>query len=107
MTVAGKVGQHFRCAVLVGVVADDDREAVAREAASDRRADPSARAGDDGRRHQAPASEYPEIQQELEERLKDALGLRVKAEVVAPGALDAWTEINTSPKLKRFRDERD
>ena len=27
-------------------------------------------------------------------------------DVVEPGALDAWTEINTSPKLKRFRDER-
>ena len=55
---------------------------------------------------QAPPSEFPEIQQELLERLKDGLGLRVKADVVEPGALDAWTEINTSPKLKRFRDER-
>jgi len=55
----------------------------------------------------ASASEFATIAEELEVRLKDALGLRVKAEVVAPGALDAWTEINTSPKLKRFRDERD
>jgi phenylacetate-CoA ligase len=55
---------------------------------------------------QAPASEFPAIQQELEVSLKDALGLRVKAEVVPPGAIDAWTEINTSPKLKRFRDDR-
>ena len=29
-----------------------------------------------------------------------------RAEVVAPGALDAWTEVGTSPKLKRFRDDR-
>ena len=54
----------------------------------------------------APAREFPTIQQELEVMLKDALGLRVKAEVVEPGALDALTEINTSPKLKRFRDDR-
>jgi hypothetical protein len=26
--------------------------------------------------------------------------------VVPPGALDAWTEVDVSPKLKRFRDER-
>jgi len=25
---------------------------------------------------------------------------------VAPGQLDAWTELHTSPKPKRFRDER-
>ena len=30
----------------------------------------------------------------------------ITAEVVAPGALDAWTEVGTSPKLKRFRDDR-
>jgi hypothetical protein len=34
------------------------------------------------------------------------LGVRIAAEVVPPGALDAWTEVNVSPKLKRFRDER-
>ena len=30
----------------------------------------------------------------------------VDAEAVPPGALDAWTEVDVSPKLKRFRDER-
>jgi hypothetical protein len=32
--------------------------------------------------------------------------VRIRAEVVAPGALDEWTEIHVSPKPKRFRDER-
>jgi hypothetical protein len=36
----------------------------------------------------------------------DRLGVRIRAEVVLPGALDAWTEVHTSPKPKRFRDER-
>lgn len=55
---------------------------------------------------EAPAGEFPAIRAELEARLKEELGLRIRAEVVAPGALDAWTEIHTSPKPKRFRDER-
>jgi phenylacetate-CoA ligase len=42
----------------------------------------------------------------VEQRLKDRLGVSIAAEVVAPGALDAWTEVGTAPKLKRFRDER-
>jgi phenylacetate-CoA ligase len=42
----------------------------------------------------------------IEARLKEELGVRIRAEIVAPGALDAWTEIHTSPKPKRFRDER-
>ena len=32
--------------------------------------------------------------------------MRIRAEVVAPGALDALTEVNVAPKLKRFRDDR-
>jgi hypothetical protein len=55
---------------------------------------------------EAPAGEFPAIRAELEARLKEELGLRIRAEVVALGALDAWTEIHTSPKPKRFRDER-
>ena len=31
---------------------------------------------------------------------------RSTVEVVAPGALDEWTELNHAAKLKRFRDER-
>ncbi len=42
----------------------------------------------------------------VEDRLKERLGVRIGAEIVRPGDLDAWTEVNVSPKLKRFRDER-
>jgi hypothetical protein len=54
----------------------------------------------------ADAGEYPQIQAELEAALKEKLGLRFGVEVVAPGSLDDATEIHTSPKPKRFRDER-
>ena len=43
---------------------------------------------------------------EVERKLKDRLGVRIAVEMVRPGALDEWTEISTSPKPKRFRDER-
>ena len=46
---------------------------------------------------------YRERHDYLVAALRD-LGFGV--EVVPPGALDAWTEIKTSPKPKRFRDER-
>jgi phenylacetate-CoA ligase len=49
---------------------------------------------------------WPEQQAEIERRLHDQLGVRIAAEVVAPGALDDLTELRTSPKPKRFRDER-
>jgi phenylacetate-CoA ligase len=52
-----------------------------------------------------PAS-FPAIADEVADRLKERLGVRIGVEVVAPGALDAWTEVGTAPKLKRFRDER-
>jgi len=51
-------------------------------------------------------STFDAIADAVEERLKERLGVRIAAEVVAPGALDAWTEVDVSPKLKRFRDER-
>ena len=54
----------------------------------------------------AAEAEFARIQAEVEALLREELGLRVGAEVVRPGALDAWTEIHSSPKLKRFRDER-
>jgi phenylacetate-CoA ligase len=50
--------------------------------------------------------EFPAIAAAVEERLKERLGVRITSEVVRPGELDAWTEVNVSPKLKRFRDER-
>ena len=55
--------------------------------------------GDDG-------AGTPELAGAIETKLKDRLGVGITAEVVAPGALDAWTEVGTSPKLKRFRDDR-
>jgi phenylacetate-CoA ligase len=51
-------------------------------------------------------AEFPAIAAAVEERLKERLGVRIVCEVVRPGELDAWTEVNVSPKLKRFRDER-
>ena len=42
----------------------------------------------------------------VEQKLKDRLGVRIAVEMVRPGALDDWTEISTSPKPKRFRDDR-
>ena len=41
-----------------------------------------------------------------EDRLKERLGVRIRVELGEPGDLDAMTEIHTSPKPKRFRDER-
>jgi phenylacetate-CoA ligase len=52
------------------------------------------------------AYEYEALQAAVEARIKDRLGVRMHVEVVAPGMLDAWTEAGTSPKLKRFRDDR-
>ncbi len=49
---------------------------------------------------------YEEIRAGAEARLKERLGVRIGAEVSGPGSLDSWTEIHTSPKPKRFRDER-
>jgi phenylacetate-CoA ligase len=51
-------------------------------------------------------SEFGAIAAAVETMLKERLGVRIAADVVAPGALDAWTEVDVSPKLKRFRDER-
>jgi phenylacetate-coenzyme A ligase PaaK-like adenylate-forming protein len=51
-------------------------------------------------------AEFAVIAAAVEERLKERLGVRIASEVVRPGELDAWTEVDASPKLKRFRDER-
>ena len=52
------------------------------------------------------SSEHDAIRDAIEQRLKEKLGVRIRAEVVAPGALDGLTEVNVAPKLKRFRDDR-
>ena len=54
----------------------------------------------------APAAEFDAIAGQIAVALKDEIGVRIDVRVVAPGALDADTEIHTSPKPKRFRDER-
>ena len=54
----------------------------------------------------APESEHAAIREELEALLKEKIGVKFGVEVVGPGRLDDWTEIKTSPKPKRFRDER-
>jgi phenylacetate-CoA ligase len=51
-------------------------------------------------------SAFDAITDAVETRLKERLGVRIAVEVVAPGTLDTWTEVDVSPKLKRFRDER-
>ena len=52
------------------------------------------------------SSTFAAVADAVETRLKERLGVRIAVEVVTPGALDAWTEVDVSPKLKRFRDER-
>jgi phenylacetate-CoA ligase len=55
----------------------------------------------------AEASARPEIASAAEDRLKERLGVRIAVAVASPGELDDWTELHTSPKPKRFRDERE
>ena len=64
------------------------------------------RAGRVGRRRRAAPAEYAAIAAEIERLLKQRSASRSRVDVVAPGELDALTEIDTSPKSKRFRDER-
>ena len=54
----------------------------------------------------AEPSDYRAIARDAEARLKERLGVRIAVVVQAPGSLDDWTEIHSSPKPKRFRDER-
>jgi phenylacetate-CoA ligase len=53
-----------------------------------------------------PEGQYEGIRDEIERRLQSKLGVKIRAEVVRPGALDEWTGVDVSPKLKRFRDDR-
>jgi len=54
----------------------------------------------------AEPARFETVRDAIEERLHSRLGIRIRAEVVGPGTIDEWTEIHTSPKPKRFRDER-
>lgn len=51
-------------------------------------------------------AEHPAIADQVAALLKDQLGVQITVDVVVPGSLDALTEVDVSPKLKRFRDER-
>ncbi len=53
----------------------------------------------------APA-EHARIVQEVEKTLRSRLGVSIAAEAVQPGSLDAWTGLNETSKLRRFRDDR-
>ena len=55
---------------------------------------------------EADQSQFATIGDEVAKTLQDRLGVKIQVEVVAPGAIDHLTEVNISPKLKRFRDER-
>jgi phenylacetate-CoA ligase len=54
----------------------------------------------------AAAAQHDSIARAAEARLKERLGVRIAVELAGPGELDDWTEIHSSPKPKRFRDER-
>lgn len=53
-----------------------------------------------------PEAERPALATAVEGRIQNALGVRIGVEIVGPGELDGLTEVATSPKPKRFRDER-
>ena len=55
---------------------------------------------------EADSGEHDAIREKLETLLKDKIGVKFGVEVNRPGALDDLTQIKTSPKPKRFRDER-
>jgi phenylacetate-CoA ligase len=50
--------------------------------------------------------QFDAIGAEIERVLQQRFGLKIGATVVRPGELDELTEFHTSPKSKRFRDER-
>jgi phenylacetate-CoA ligase len=54
----------------------------------------------------APREAWPALAAAAAARLKERLGVRIGVELAEPGALDAWSEIRSAPKPKRFRDER-
>ena len=51
-------------------------------------------------------SAFPEIQAQIERVLQQRFGLKIGVAVVRPGEIDHLTEFHTSPKPKRFKDER-
>lgn len=54
----------------------------------------------------APVEQHAAIGAQIEDLLKQRLGVAIAAQVVPPGGVDDLTETATSPKPKRFRDNR-
>lgn len=54
----------------------------------------------------ADPEDFQGITHAVERALRDAIGVRIAADVVAPGELDALTGFGSAAKLVRFRDER-
>jgi phenylacetate-CoA ligase len=54
-----------------------------------------------------PEARRDDLRQAIETRLKQQLGVAIAARVVGTGDIDHLTELHTSPKPKRFRDDRD
>ena len=52
------------------------------------------------------SSEYAALVQAVEKKIRSRLGVSVGAETMEPGSLDAWTGLNETSKLRRFRDDR-
>ena len=51
-------------------------------------------------------ADHPALEQAVEQKVRSRLGVSVGAEAVEPGGLDAWTGLNETSKLRRFRDDR-
>jgi phenylacetate-CoA ligase len=51
-------------------------------------------------------SQWASIGEVVADELHQKLGVRIAVDIVGPGTLDGLTEVDTSPKPKRFRDER-
>jgi len=50
--------------------------------------------------------DHPAVHDAVASLVRERLGVRIEVEVVRPGELDELTEVDRSPKLKRFRDDR-
>jgi phenylacetate-CoA ligase len=53
-----------------------------------------------------PRTEWTALTDRIETRLKQQLGVAIGVQLVNTGAIDHLTELHTSPKPKRFRDDR-
>lgn len=54
----------------------------------------------------APPERWDEVRGAVEDRLADQLGVKIEADMVAPGTLDALTGVGRESKARRFLDQR-